>query len=56
MSQHRYPSATPIMVVLLALGGALGLRADPDFEGIVRQYVRDHAPAVRVPIRAGATG
>jgi hypothetical protein len=29
---------------------ALGLRADPDFEGIVRQYLRDHAPAVRVPL------
>lgn len=28
----------------------LGLHADPDFEGIVRQYLRDHAQAVRVPI------
>jgi nucleoside-diphosphate-sugar epimerase len=31
---------------------ALGLHADPDFEGIVRQYVRDHAQAVRVKLPA----
>lgn len=29
----------------------LGLAADADFTGIVRQYLRDHADAVKVPLR-----
>ena len=42
--------------VRAARAEALGLRAPPDFESIVREYVRENAPAVRVPLRTAPPG